>query len=49
MTIENQQKNISQLETEVVELKKQLIVATQQVKDIAVKVIENKPSEKRSA
>jgi hypothetical protein len=46
MTIENQQKNISQLESEVAELKKQLIIATQQVKDIAVKVIENKSNEK---
>ena len=46
MTIENQQKSISQLESEVGDLKKQLIIATQQVKDIAVKVIESNSNEK---
>jgi DNA repair exonuclease SbcCD ATPase subunit len=42
MTITNLQKSISQQESEIVELKKQLVLATQQVKDIAVKVIEQK-------
>lgn len=49
MTIQNQQKSIAQLESEVIELKKQLISATQQVKDIAVKVIESKQAEKVSS
>jgi len=48
MTIQNLQKTITNQETEITELKKQLIQATQQVKEIALKVIETKPNENRN-
>jgi len=48
MTIENLQKTIAQQVSEIAELKRQLIQATQQVKEIALKVIEIKPNEHRS-
>jgi hypothetical protein len=48
MTISNLQKSISQQESEIIELKKQLVSATQQVKDIAVKVIEHKQEKSNS-
>lgn len=45
LTISNLQKTISNQDAEIVELKKQLIQATSQVKDIAVKVIESNKKE----
>jgi len=45
LTISNLQKNIVSQEAEIIELKKQLVQATSQVKDIAVKVIESNKKE----